>query len=170
VPWSTETGYQPPNDTAIIACALRIFNATWPFVVSQRQSRSAMPQILSVLLCLATAGYGLCSVSGQRLHARGTVPKLPTDPNTTKYCSYWLDNTDSNLKCEQTPGRWGISMSDFLRWVSDFFYLAVSTEQTSAWRWRMVNRAKCAVSLEPISRAKLQQLYYRALVLCRNGR
>ncbi|KAI1158056.1 carbohydrate-binding module family 50 protein [Nemania serpens] len=64
------------------------------------------------LLCLATAGLGL----GARLASRGDTPALPYDPNTSKYCDYWVDITSANTKCSSLPGQWGITLADFLRW------------------------------------------------------
>ncbi|KAI1115301.1 carbohydrate-binding module family 50 protein [Nemania sp. NC0429] len=64
------------------------------------------------LLCLATASLGL----GARVAPRGDAPAYPYDPNTSKYCDYWVDITSANTKCSSLPGQWGISLADFLRW------------------------------------------------------
>ena len=45
------------------------------------------------------------------------------DPNTTSYCSWWQDN-DGSMPCSAVPEYWGISLADFLRWVSIFQSLA----------------------------------------------
>ncbi|KAH6648950.1 hypothetical protein BKA67DRAFT_538960 [Truncatella angustata] len=60
----------------------------------------------------------LCAVTGNGLHSRGEVPGFQFDANTSKYCDYWLDTTDSNLQCTQVPAQWGISMADLLRWLT----------------------------------------------------
>ncbi|OLN89002.1 LysM domain-containing protein-like protein 6 [Colletotrichum chlorophyti] len=56
----------------------------------------------------------------------GDVPSFPSDPNTTHYCSWWWDN-DGSIPCANMPGEWGISLADFLRWVSQIFVLDMAT-------------------------------------------
>lgn len=48
---------------------------------------------------------------------RGMDPTLPHDPNTTEYCTWWIDNNGS-MSCKDIPDTWAISMDDFVRWVS----------------------------------------------------
>lgn len=50
------------------------------------------------------------------MHILGPSPQLPYDPNTTPYCTYWVDNRGQEV-CEEIPDWWGIAMEDFLRWV-----------------------------------------------------
>ncbi|KAI0186046.1 LysM domain-containing protein [Xylaria flabelliformis] len=71
---------------------------------------------LPILFCLAAARLGLGAVVNERLTARGDTPKYPYDPNTSEYCSYWVDITSDNTKCTSLPDQWGISLEDFLRW------------------------------------------------------
>lgn len=52
------------------------------------------------------------------VHILGPTPQLPFDPNTSPYCTYWIDNNGEEV-CAEIPEWWGISMADFLRWVSD---------------------------------------------------
>lgn len=85
------------------------------------------------LLCLATAGLGL----GARLASRGDTPALPYDPNTSKYCDYWVDITSANTKCSSLPGQWGITLADFLRWVcSMVFYTLLASATLLTWNHR----------------------------------
>ncbi|KAJ5874552.1 uncharacterized protein N7529_002982 [Penicillium soppii] len=46
---------------------------------------------------------------------RDETPQLPYDPNTTPYCTWWVDD-DGSSKCADIPGYWAISMADFVRW------------------------------------------------------
>lgn len=57
-------------------------------------------------------------VTRDRMQTQAETPRLPYDTNTSQYCSYWFDYTDSRVTCKQVPTDWGISMADFLRWVS----------------------------------------------------
>lgn len=50
-------------------------------------------------------------------HVMNAEPELPHDADATPYCSWWLDNYGSEV-CEEIPDWWGISMDDFVRWVS----------------------------------------------------
>ncbi|KAI1747118.1 LysM domain-containing protein [Xylaria castorea] len=68
------------------------------------------------LFCLAAARLGLGAVVNERLTSRSDTPKYPYDPNTSEYCSYWVDITSASTKCTSLPGQWGISLEDFLRW------------------------------------------------------
>lgn len=76
-----------------------------------------MELVCSFVLLLASVGPALGHVARNKLVARAETPQFPFDPNTSKYCSYWLDNSASGLQCTQVPAQWGISMADFLRWV-----------------------------------------------------
>jgi hypothetical protein len=60
----------------------------------------------------------IASVQGNAASRMGARPLLPFDPNTTPYCSWWLDNTGSQA-CQNIPASWAITMADFLRWVSN---------------------------------------------------
>ncbi|KAI0440066.1 hypothetical protein F4803DRAFT_578079 [Xylaria telfairii] len=68
------------------------------------------------LLCLATAGLSLGAAVNERLASRGDTPRFSYDPNTSKYCDYWVDITSANTKCSSLPGQWGITLEEFLRW------------------------------------------------------
>ncbi|KAH7064408.1 LysM domain-containing protein [Paraphoma chrysanthemicola] len=70
----------------------------------------------SFLLLLTSISAVTCHVARSQHVARGDTPALPYDSNTSKYCSYWIDNTDKGLLCTQVPSQWTISISDFLRW------------------------------------------------------
>jgi hypothetical protein len=71
----------------------------------------------SFLLFLASIGTVSCHVVRKQHVARGTKPRFSYDPNSSQYCSYWIDNVDANLKCDQVPSQWDIPLSSFLRWV-----------------------------------------------------
>lgn len=49
----------------------------------------------------------------------GVVPGYKTDPNTTKFCSFWFDN-DGILACQDVVSNFvSGTMADFLRWASE---------------------------------------------------
>ena len=41
------------------------------------------------------------------------------DPNTTSYSSWWYDSAGS-IRCLDMPTYWGITVADFLWWVSRY--------------------------------------------------
>ncbi|KAK0639891.1 hypothetical protein B0T16DRAFT_395534 [Cercophora newfieldiana] len=49
------------------------------------------------------------------------IPKYYYEPDTTKYCMWWLDNTDGDWTCQRIEEELEISMIDFHEWsaVSD---------------------------------------------------
>lgn len=49
---------------------------------------------------------------------RDVKPKYPFDPSTTKYCTFWYDNDDGSIACEDMPSTLLISNDSWLRWVS----------------------------------------------------
>ncbi|KAH7310814.1 hypothetical protein B0I35DRAFT_358276 [Stachybotrys elegans] len=65
-------------------------------------------------LAAATRNNGTISI-GADARLRGARPVFPFDPNTTPYCSWWLDNTGTQA-CQEIPDWWAITMEDFLRW------------------------------------------------------
>ncbi len=57
--------------------------------------------------------------------ADGTQPAFKTDPNTTKYCSFWFDS-DGTATCQDVVDNYvSSSMVNFLRWVSRFTSLLI---------------------------------------------
>lgn len=48
----------------------------------------------------------------------GKKPGLEYDPATTKYCTFWWDNIDDSVSCEDIPSATGITMDQWKRWVS----------------------------------------------------
>lgn len=70
---------------------------------------------VSTLVLVASA------VQAAVLHPNGrrdVKPKYPFDPSTTKYCSFWYDNDDGSIACEDMPSVLLINKDDWLRWVS----------------------------------------------------
>lgn len=77
-----------------------------------------MVLLLSTLVLWASCiSPALCRVTGGPIRQRADTPQLPYDPNTSKYCTYWYDYTDSRVSCEQVPQDWGITKAEFIRWV-----------------------------------------------------
>lgn len=55
---------------------------------------------LFLLACLA-----------QQVLAGGTnQPKYAYDPSTTKYCTFWYDNDDGSVACQDIPNQWVASL------------------------------------------------------------
>ncbi|KAK3943425.1 hypothetical protein QBC46DRAFT_338677 [Diplogelasinospora grovesii] len=61
--------------------------------------------ILATFFLAATAAAG----------AANAIPKYPFDPNTTKFCFWWLDN-DGTWTCQKIEDVYGVAQDDFLRW------------------------------------------------------
>jgi hypothetical protein len=74
--------------------------------------------MVSVTLSLFVAGLSfLPSVIARPSNLRrDDIPKFPYDPNTTPYCTWWMDN-DGSTNCQDIPDFWAISLDDFRRWV-----------------------------------------------------
>lgn len=89
--------------------------------------RPSLAGLLAVSLPLAAAHIArprpilrrdeTAAANDDTIHILGETPKLTVDPNTTKYCSYWIDNSGQEV-CEEIPEWWAITMADFIRWVS----------------------------------------------------
>jgi hypothetical protein len=76
------------------------------------------PKVASLLSWAILWSPAMGLVTRDRMQAQAETPRLPYDPNTSQYCSYWFDYTDSRVTCNQVPSQWSIAMADFLRWVS----------------------------------------------------
>ncbi len=50
---------------------------------------------------------------------RNAIPKFSFDPNTPGFCAWWLDNGEpGSWTCQGVEEAFGVSLVDFLRWVS----------------------------------------------------
>ena len=47
---------------------------------------------------------------------RGANPKFPFDPATSAWCTWWYDNEDGGITCEQIPDYWGITEAQWKLW------------------------------------------------------
>lgn len=73
----------------------------------------------SRLAGILTLAVALDCVEGRpQFFLKDATPNLPSDPNTISTCTWWWDNVDGSIACEDMPAQWGISMEDFLLWVS----------------------------------------------------
>jgi len=71
--------------------------------------------------CMPFVAAGATGTPMRGVYRRdGVTPGMPFDQNTTKLCSFWLDN-DGFAACSDVPSMFGISMEDFLRWVGKPF-------------------------------------------------
>lgn len=75
-------------------------------------------QIVSALLSLAGI---LDVVSAAAIHVArdGSSPSLPSDPNTTTYCSWWVD-LRTFVSCSTLLEDNLIDLDTFRRWVREF--------------------------------------------------
>jgi hypothetical protein len=108
--------------------------------------------MVSLLLLASAIGMVNAHVARDQHYARGETPSYPYDSNTSKYCSYFIDNVDKSLLCTQVPAQWGISLSSFLRWVC----LTPHPEKTYHADF---------FSAESLVSSQLQQLYRRPQLL-----
>ncbi|KAL2834118.1 hypothetical protein BJY01DRAFT_253182 [Aspergillus pseudoustus] len=65
-----------------------------------------MAAVLGASMSLAARGY---------VRRGGDTPQLPYDPDTTPYCTWWVDNAGSS-SCQNILSDWLISLDDFRRW------------------------------------------------------
>jgi hypothetical protein len=75
------------------------------------------PASLSVLLSIAPLFHVALGAAVTRLLPRGEEPGLTYDPNTTPYCTWWVDLT-SNTACSTILSENAINLDTFRRWVS----------------------------------------------------
>lgn len=71
---------------------------------------------LSAVSLLFEPALGSRGISSSRVR-RGNTPSLPVAPGTTQDCVFWFDN-DGTIDCEFMPEFYGITLEDFLKWVS----------------------------------------------------
>ena len=87
-----------------------------------------------VLLVIVVAGF-VATVQGAShdpIRPRapaGEKPKYPTDPNANKFCAFWID-VDGPWTCNNLKEIFGLSVEDFVRWVSFTSPLTPSCEST----------------------------------------
>lgn len=48
---------------------------------------------------------------------RDSQPQFAYDSSTTKLCTFWYDNIDNSIACQDVPNFWGITNEQWLRWV-----------------------------------------------------
>lgn len=47
----------------------------------------------------------------------GPRPRFQVHPDTTSYCSWWYDNVDGSIPCNEVPVWWEITEAEWKRWV-----------------------------------------------------
>lgn len=87
-------------------------------VVGTLAAAASLPAALASVARPRAIQYRNATVVNGVHHVLDSDPALPHADDTTPYCSWWLDNYGSEV-CEDVPDWWGISMDDFLRWVSN---------------------------------------------------
>lgn len=77
-----------------------------------------LPLFSSARLLLSTGVLNAALVLGapHLVERDGSSPSLSFDPNTTKYCSWWVDLT-SERDCSPLLEENFITLEDFRRWV-----------------------------------------------------
>jgi hypothetical protein len=63
-----------------------------------------LASVLGVSMSLTTRGYV----------RRDDTPQLPYGPETTPYCTWWIDN-DGSSSCQDILSTWLIPLNDFRR-------------------------------------------------------
>jgi hypothetical protein len=71
-------------------------------------------------LLLALAASPLMLSHALSIARRDSKPNLPYDPNTSKYCSWWVDWDGSKACAQMLEDEW-TNDADFRRWVSHHF-------------------------------------------------
>lgn len=75
------------------------------------------------LLALLVAGVaGEASLENHRRAKQISIPKFEYDTDTTRYCSWWIDN-DGAWTCDRIESELEISMIDFQQWVGGSWHL-----------------------------------------------
>ncbi|KAH8899149.1 hypothetical protein GQ53DRAFT_817343 [Thozetella sp. PMI_491] len=70
----------------------------------------------TVLGFLWLSGSGLGNrIPMHRRSKNNAIPDYPFDPDTTKYCAWWIDG-DGVMSCNDVEELFGVSLQDFLRW------------------------------------------------------
>lgn len=67
---------------------------------------------------LSTGAVVAAALLATSVVADGSIPGFKTDPNTTKFCSFWYDNQGSSSCQDIVADFVSGTMEDFLRWVS----------------------------------------------------
>lgn len=78
---------------------------------------------LTLLTLLAVRVTGEASFENRRRGKQISIPKYEYDTDTTRYCSWWIDN-DGAWTCDRIESELEISMIDFQQWVSDSWRLS----------------------------------------------
>jgi hypothetical protein len=74
---------------------------------------AASLRALVIGACIQTA----LAVPLQRARAAAnTTPKYQYDPNTSKYCVWWIDS-DGAWTCQDLRSIYGVAVEDFLLWA-----------------------------------------------------
>lgn len=80
---------------------------------------------LTLLTLLAVRVTGEASFENRPRAKQISIPKYEYDTDTTRYCSWWIDN-DGAWTCDRIESELEISMIDFQQWVSDSWRLSQS--------------------------------------------
>ena len=75
-----------------------------------------VPPIHLTLTLAAVAGVANAACDLLRRSQLNMIPQHPYEPDTVKYCAWWLDN-DGTWTCPEVTETFGLSMTDFHRWV-----------------------------------------------------
>ena len=80
------------------------------------------------LLILAVFALGAVGDPSSIKHRRAkqlSIPKFEYDPNTTKFCSWWIDN-DGTWTCDRVETELEVSLIDFHQWAGAISFHARS--------------------------------------------
>ncbi|KAK3324512.1 hypothetical protein B0T19DRAFT_464619 [Cercophora scortea] len=79
-----------------------------------------MSSILTIIVLALSTGIATSTASATppfiaRRDKQNAIPKYRYDPNTTRYCFWWLDS-DGSWTCDRVEREYGVSMVDFHQW------------------------------------------------------
>jgi hypothetical protein len=75
------------------------------------------------------------AIAKPALRVRGDTPQYFVDPSTTQYCTWYHDNADGAITCNDVPGAYGASWEDFLRWVCTVLSLRIEEPDIGPWTY-----------------------------------
>ncbi|RYP08051.1 hypothetical protein DL766_010198 [Monosporascus sp. MC13-8B] len=74
-----------------------------------------LKSLLPSLLLFAGSSLDVALAAVASVRRDGPIPALPSDPNTTKYCTWWID-LDTAMPCSTLLTDNFITLADFRRW------------------------------------------------------
>lgn len=119
--------------TALIVCLPRVQTAqvphhrsftnsdqnTFAMCITMNTARTILASLAALLVVhdVQASPFPAAIAAPRALGVRDEAPGMPFDPDTISTCSWWWDN-DGSIACSDMPAEWGMSLKNFLLWVS----------------------------------------------------